>query len=76
MRYLTTGINRFFAEEGKMAFVAGPRQVGKRTMPKHLLFLVVAEYFPSLPPIFWHSLTVQHREIILGPFLTLEKTPG
>jgi hypothetical protein len=45
MRYLTTEINRFFAEEGKMAFVAGPRQVGKTTLAKHLLSLVAADSF-------------------------------
>ena len=37
MRYLTPEIVRFFAEEAKMAFVAGPRQVGKTTLAKHLL---------------------------------------
>ena len=45
MRYLTAEINRFFAEEGKMAFVAGPRQVGKTTLAKHLLSLVAADSF-------------------------------
>jgi predicted AAA+ superfamily ATPase len=45
MRYLTTEINRFFAEEGKMAFVAGPRQVGKTTLAKHLLSLVAADLY-------------------------------
>jgi predicted AAA+ superfamily ATPase len=29
MRYFTPEINRFFVEEAKMAFIAGPRQVGK-----------------------------------------------
>jgi predicted AAA+ superfamily ATPase len=37
MRYLTPEINRFFVEEAKMAFIAGPRQVGKTTLAKHLL---------------------------------------
>jgi len=37
MRYLTPEITRFFAEESKMAFIAGPRQVGKTTLAKHLL---------------------------------------
>lgn len=45
MRYLTSEIDRFFAEEAKMAFVAGPRQVGKTTLAKHLLTLVASDAF-------------------------------
>jgi hypothetical protein len=45
MRYLTSEINRFFIEEAKMAFVAGPRQVGKTTLAKHLLSLVASDAF-------------------------------
>jgi predicted AAA+ superfamily ATPase len=37
MRYLTPETNQFFVEEAKMAFIAGPRQVGKTTLAKHLL---------------------------------------
>lgn len=37
MRYLTPEITRFLAEETRMAFIAGPRQVGKTTLAKHLL---------------------------------------
>ncbi len=37
MRYITTEIERLFAEEQKMCFIAGPRQVGKTTLAKHLL---------------------------------------
>ena len=37
MRYLTAEITRFFAEESKMAFIAGPRQVGKTTLAKYFL---------------------------------------
>lgn len=37
IRYLTEEIHRFLAEESKMAFVVGPRQVGKTTLAKHLL---------------------------------------
>jgi hypothetical protein len=37
MRYLAIEITRFFAEESKMAFIAGPRQVGKTTLARHLL---------------------------------------
>ncbi len=37
MRYLTAEIERLLAEERKMCFVAGPRQVGKTTLAKHLL---------------------------------------
>jgi uncharacterized protein len=36
-RYLTQEIRRLWAEEGKMAFVAGPRQVGKTTLARQLL---------------------------------------
>ena len=43
MRYLTPEITRFFAEESKMAFIAGPRQVGKTTLAKHLLAKVGME---------------------------------
>ncbi len=37
MRYLTPEIERLFREEHKMCFIAGPRQVGKTTLAKHLL---------------------------------------
>ncbi len=43
MRYLTDEIVRFLAEEEKMAFVAGPRQVGKTTLAKYLLAQVGME---------------------------------
>ncbi|MBM4169123.1 MAG: ATP-binding protein [Ignavibacteria bacterium] len=39
MRYLTAEIERLLAEELKMCFVAGPRQVGKTTLAKHHLTL-------------------------------------
>lgn len=45
MRYLSSEINRFFLEEAKMAFVAGPRQVGKTKLAKHLLSLVASDAF-------------------------------
>ena len=44
MRYLSPEINRFFSEESKMAFVAGPRQVGKTLIP-HLLSAASADAF-------------------------------
>ena len=37
MRYLTPEVERLFKEEHKMCFIAGPRQVGKTTLAKHLL---------------------------------------
>lgn len=37
MRYLTPELLRLLDEERKMAFVAGPRQVGKTTLVRHLL---------------------------------------
>lgn len=37
MRYLTPELLRLMAQERKMAFVAGPRQVGKTTLVRHLL---------------------------------------
>jgi len=45
MRYLSAEINRFLSEEAKMALVAGPRQVGKTTLAKHLLSEVSADAF-------------------------------
>jgi len=45
MRYLTSEIIRFLAEETKMAFIAGPRQVGKTTLAKHLLAQAGMEAF-------------------------------
>jgi hypothetical protein len=45
MRYLVSEIDRFFAQEAKMAFVAGPRQVGKTTLAKHLLSEASADAF-------------------------------
>lgn len=43
MRYLTPEILRLLQDEKKMAFVAGPRQVGKTTLVKHLLAEAKAE---------------------------------
>jgi len=37
VRYLWPELLRLLEEEGKMAFVSGPRQVGKTTLVKHLL---------------------------------------
>lgn len=37
MRYLSNEIERLFAEEQKMCFIAGPRQVGKTTLAKKIL---------------------------------------
>lgn len=45
MRYLSPEISRFFSEESKMAFVAGPRQVGKTTLAHHLLAAASADSF-------------------------------
>jgi predicted AAA+ superfamily ATPase len=45
MRYLAPEITRFFAEETKMAFIAGPRQVGKTTLAKYLLSKAGMEAF-------------------------------
>lgn len=39
MRHLTAEILRFLSEEKKMVLIAGPRQVGKTTLAKHLLSL-------------------------------------
>jgi predicted AAA+ superfamily ATPase len=36
MRHLTAETLRFLSEEKKMVLVAGPRQAGKTTLPKHL----------------------------------------
>jgi len=45
MRYLTPEVTRFLSEEAKMAFIAGPRQVGKTTLAKHLLAQVGMDAF-------------------------------
>jgi predicted AAA+ superfamily ATPase len=37
VRYLVKEIERVFGEENRMVFVAGPRQVGKTTLLRHLL---------------------------------------
>ncbi len=37
MRYLTAEVERLLTEERKMCLIAGPRQVGKTTLAKHLL---------------------------------------
>lgn len=44
IRYLTAEISRFHDEESKMAFVAGPRQVGKTTLAQHLLDGTTAQH--------------------------------
>jgi len=59
MRYLTPEINRFLAEEAKMAFIAGPRQVGKTTLAKHLLAQVGMEAF------YFNWDIESHRKIII-----------
>jgi predicted AAA+ superfamily ATPase len=45
MRYLTSEVARFLSEESKMAFIAGPRQVGKTTLARHLLAQVGMDAF-------------------------------
>src|SRR5271170_3203801 len=37
MRYLTPELTRLLRDERKMAFIAGPRQVGKTTLARSLL---------------------------------------
>lgn len=37
MRYLAGEVRRLVQDEGKMAFISGPRQVGKTTLVRHLL---------------------------------------
>ena len=59
MRYLTPEISRFFAEESKMAFIAGPRQVGKTTLAKHLLAKVGTE------ALYFNWDIESHRKIII-----------
>ena len=74
LRSLTPEVLRFLREEHKMAFIAGPRQVGKTTFARHLLeesrteMLYfnwdVAEHRSLLvkhPGNFW-----QHREGVAG----------
>ena len=60
MRYLSSEINRFFAEEAKIAFVAGPRQVGKTTLARHLLSAASADAF------YFNWDIESHRKAIIG----------
>jgi hypothetical protein len=60
MRYLSSEINRFFSEEAKMAFVAGPRQVGKTTLARHLLSAASADAF------YFNWDIESHRKAIIG----------
>jgi len=70
MRYLTSEITRFFAEESKMAFVAGPRQVGKTTLAKHLLARV------GMEALYFNWDIESHRKIIIkNPEGFWQKTP-
>jgi len=59
MRYLTPEITRFFAEESKMAFIAGPRQVGKTTLAKHLLAKV------GMEALYFNWDIESHRKLIV-----------
>ena len=59
MRYLTPEITRFFAEESKMAFIAGPRQVGKTTLAKHLLAKV------GMETLYFNWDIESHRKLIV-----------
>jgi hypothetical protein len=67
MRYLSSEINRFFAEEAKMGFVAGPRQVGKTTLAKHLLSLVASEAF------YFNWDIESHRKAIIRSFPAVKR---
>ena len=60
MRYLSSEINRLFSEGTKMAFVAGPRQVGKTTLARHLLSAASAEAF------YFNWDIESHRKAIIG----------
>ncbi|MGE3954924.1 MAG: AAA family ATPase [Parachlamydiales bacterium] len=69
MRYLTTicrtpwtiGHNQGFKKYRQMLFVAGPRQVGKTTVARHLKGLMQPYHYYN-----WDN--VQHRELITaGP---------
>lgn len=62
MRYLTPEIARFFADEAKMAFMAGPRQVGKTTLAKHILAQAKMEAF-----YFNWDIESHRKEIIKSP---------
>jgi predicted AAA+ superfamily ATPase len=59
MRYLAPEIIRFFTEESKMAFIAGPRQVGKTTLAKHLLAKAGAE------ALYFNWDIESHRKLII-----------
>lgn len=59
MRYLTSEITRHFAEEAKMAFIAGPRQVGKTTLAKHLLASV------GMEDLYFNWDIESHRKILI-----------
>jgi uncharacterized protein len=59
MRYLTTEITRFLAEESKMAFIAGPRQVGKTTLAKYFLAKV------GMEALYFNWDIESHRKLII-----------
>ena len=59
MRYLTPEITRFFAEESKMAFIAGPRQGGKTTLAKYLLAKV------GMEALYFNWDIESHRKLIV-----------
>ncbi len=62
MRYLAPEIARFFSEEAKMAFVAGPRQVGKTTLAQHILAQAKMDAF-----YFNWDIESHRKEIIKNP---------
>ncbi len=57
VRYLSSEIKRLLSEEKKMAFIAGPRQVGKTTLAKSLL--------PASPGGYFNWDVQEDREIVL-----------
>jgi hypothetical protein len=59
MRYLTLEISRFLAEESKMAFIAGPRQVGKTTLAKYLLAQI------GMEALYFNWDIESHRKLII-----------
>jgi predicted AAA+ superfamily ATPase len=61
VRYLTGEVLRFLSEESGMAFISGPRQVGKTTLARRLLAAAGAE------PQYFNRDVESHRKAIKVP---------
>lgn len=75
MRYLTAEIERLLKTRLKMIFIAGPRQVGKTTLMKHLLFDQPADAYYNWDIDLHRQRILREKEDFLMPTLVSPRKP-